>query len=51
MASTNGVVFPESMEDFLTNPVDIRFGSISGIHRFGRLPRHRRQRCQHPPTD
>jgi hypothetical protein len=26
MASTNGVIFPESMVDFLTNPVDIRFG-------------------------
>jgi hypothetical protein len=28
MASTNGVIFPESMEDFLANPVDIRFGSM-----------------------
>jgi hypothetical protein len=28
MASTNGVIFPESMADFLTNPVDIRFGSM-----------------------
>jgi hypothetical protein len=28
MASTNGVIFPESMADFLANPVDIRFGSI-----------------------
>jgi hypothetical protein len=28
MASTNSVVFPESMADFLTNPVDIRFGSM-----------------------
>jgi hypothetical protein len=26
MASTNSVIFPESMVDFLTNPVDIRFG-------------------------
>jgi hypothetical protein len=26
MASTNDVIFPESMEDFLTNPVDICFG-------------------------
>jgi hypothetical protein len=28
MASTNGVTFPESMADFLTNPVDIFFGSM-----------------------
>jgi hypothetical protein len=28
MASTNGVIFPESMVDFLANPVDIRFGSM-----------------------
>jgi hypothetical protein len=28
MASTNGVTFPESMEDFLANPVDICFGSM-----------------------
>jgi hypothetical protein len=28
MASTNGVVFPESMSDILANPVDICFGSI-----------------------
>jgi hypothetical protein len=28
MASTNDVIFPESMADFLTNPVDIRFGSM-----------------------
>jgi hypothetical protein len=28
MASTNGVIFPESMEDFLANPVDILFGSM-----------------------
>jgi hypothetical protein len=28
MASTNGVIFPESMEDFLTNPIDICFGSM-----------------------
>jgi hypothetical protein len=27
MASTNGVIFPESMADFLANPVDICFGS------------------------
>jgi hypothetical protein len=26
MASTNDIIFPESMADFLTNPVDIRFG-------------------------
>jgi hypothetical protein len=26
MASANNVIFPESMADFLTNPVDIRFG-------------------------
>jgi hypothetical protein len=26
MASTNGVIFPESMADILTNPVDICFG-------------------------
>jgi hypothetical protein len=30
MASTNGVIFPESMEDFLANPVDICFGSMPG---------------------
>jgi hypothetical protein len=29
MASTNGVIFPESMADTLTNPVDICFGSMS----------------------
>jgi hypothetical protein len=28
MASTNGVVFPESMADILANPVDICFGSM-----------------------
>jgi hypothetical protein len=28
MASTNGVIFPESMADILANPVDIRFGSM-----------------------
>jgi hypothetical protein len=28
MASTNGVIFLESMADFLANPVDIRFGSM-----------------------
>jgi hypothetical protein len=28
MASTNGVFFLESMADFLTNPVDICFGSM-----------------------
>jgi hypothetical protein len=28
MASTNGVIFPESMADIFTNPVDICFGSI-----------------------
>jgi hypothetical protein len=28
MASTNGVIFPESMADFLANPIDIRFGSM-----------------------
>jgi hypothetical protein len=27
MASTNDVIFPEGMEDFLANPVDICFGS------------------------
>jgi hypothetical protein len=26
MALTNGVIFPESMADFLANPVDICFG-------------------------
>jgi hypothetical protein len=26
MASTNDVIFPESMADFLANPVDICFG-------------------------
>jgi hypothetical protein len=29
MASTNGVIFPESMADFLANPVGICFGSMS----------------------
>jgi hypothetical protein len=29
MASTNGVIFPESMADFLANPVDICFGTMS----------------------
>jgi hypothetical protein len=28
MASTNDVIFPESMADFLANPVDIYFGSM-----------------------
>jgi hypothetical protein len=28
MASTNGVIFPESMANFLANPVDICFGSM-----------------------
>jgi hypothetical protein len=28
MASTNDVIFPESMAYFLTNPVDIRFSSM-----------------------
>jgi hypothetical protein len=28
MASTNGVIFPESMADFLANLVDIRFCSM-----------------------
>jgi hypothetical protein len=28
MASTNNVIFPESMADFLANPVDICFGSM-----------------------
>jgi hypothetical protein len=28
MASTNGVIFLESMADFLANPVAIRFGSM-----------------------
>jgi hypothetical protein len=28
MASTNSVIFPESMADILTNPVDICFGSM-----------------------
>jgi hypothetical protein len=28
MASTNDIIFPESMEDFLANPVDIRFSSM-----------------------
>jgi hypothetical protein len=29
MASTNGVIFPESMADILTNPVDIRCCSMT----------------------
>jgi hypothetical protein len=28
MASTNGVIFRESMKDILANPVDICFGSM-----------------------
>jgi hypothetical protein len=28
MASTNGIIFPESMADILANPVDICFGSM-----------------------
>jgi hypothetical protein len=28
MASTNDVIFPESIADFLANPVDIHFGSM-----------------------
>jgi hypothetical protein len=32
MASTNSVIFPESMEDFLTNPIDICFGSMPVTH-------------------
>jgi hypothetical protein len=28
MASTNGVIFPDSMADILANPVDICFGSM-----------------------
>jgi hypothetical protein len=28
MASTNGVIFPESMADILANPIDIFFGSM-----------------------
>jgi hypothetical protein len=28
MASTNDVIFPESMVDFLANPVNICFGSM-----------------------
>jgi hypothetical protein len=28
MASTNDIIFPESMADFLANPVDIYFGSM-----------------------
>jgi hypothetical protein len=28
VASTKGVIFPESMAEFLTNPVDILFGSM-----------------------
>jgi hypothetical protein len=28
MASSSDVIFPESMVDFLANPVDIRFGSM-----------------------
>jgi hypothetical protein len=29
MASANGVIFPESIADFVANPVDIRFGSMT----------------------
>jgi hypothetical protein len=28
MASTNGIIFPENMADFLANPFDICFGSM-----------------------
>jgi hypothetical protein len=31
MASTNGVIFPESMSDILASPVDICFGSMTAI--------------------
>jgi hypothetical protein len=41
MASTNDVIFPESMANFLANLVDICFT---------RLPRHRRQRGHHQST-
>jgi hypothetical protein len=30
MALTNSVIFPESMANFLANPVDICFGSMLG---------------------
>jgi hypothetical protein len=29
MASSNDVIFPVSMSDFLANPVDICFGSMT----------------------
>jgi hypothetical protein len=32
MASTNGVIFPESMANFLANPVDICFGTMSATY-------------------
>jgi hypothetical protein len=28
MASSHGIIFPASMADFLTNPIDICFGSM-----------------------
>jgi hypothetical protein len=31
MASTNGIIFPESMADILANPVGIFFGSMPAI--------------------
>jgi hypothetical protein len=34
MASTNGVIFPESMVDILANPVDIFFGSMPATSTF-----------------
>jgi hypothetical protein len=29
MASSSGIIFPESMADFLANPVDMCFGSMA----------------------
>jgi hypothetical protein len=40
MASSNDVIFSESMADILANPIDICFGYAGGIHRSSRLPRH-----------
>jgi hypothetical protein len=43
MASTNGVIFPESMADILANPRrHLLWLDAGDIHCSSRLPRHRR---------
>jgi hypothetical protein len=51
MASSNDVIFSESMADILANPIDICFGYAGGIHRSSRLPRHRVTSNQQVETD